>query len=556
LSKLFRLKNINEVIPEHKRLKQGSLNTIDLTALGIAAIIGGGIFSAIGEVASKGGPAVSLLFVLTAIACAFSGLCYAVFASRIPVSGSAYTYAYTSFGELFAWIIGWDLILEYAIGNIAVAISWSDYFTSLVNGSIFNIPVFLSTDYWTAAHSDGGEALMAWQTAPEIFGIRLIVDLPAFIIVLIISSLVFIGIKESKTAGNLMVLFKLIVLLVVIGVGAYYIHPENWKPFAPHGLGGVLKGVGGVFFAYIGFDAITTTAEECKNPKRDLPRAMLASLGITTILYVAIALVLTGIVNYSFLEGGDPLAKAFRLIDKEYLSVFIALGAIIAMASVLLVFQVGQPRIWMSMSRDGLLPQKFSVIHKKFKTPSFATVVTGLFVAVPSLFLNIREVTDLTSIGTLFAFILVCGGVLILDEKGLLKKELNPNAFHLPNLNSRIVLPIVWLCIVSFAYLYNRDNIINFFKLSQSAETSITHQLLSKVLNSGFILLSLFVSILAIIKKYTVIPVLGLIINFFLMTELTPDTWIRFIIWLIIGLIIYFSYGIRHSKLNNLTKNE
>jgi len=293
----LRIKKIDESFAGTQQLRKGSLNTFDLTAMGIAAIIGGGIFSSIGEVASKGGPAVSLLFLLTAIACAFSGLCYAVFASRIPVSGSAYTYAYTSFGEFIAWIIGWDLILEYAIGNIAVAISWSDYFTSLLNNTFLQIPAYLSTDYYSAAHAQSGEALIAWQNAPELFGIKLIADLPAFAIVFLINLLVYTGIRESKIAGNLMVLFKVIILLVVIGVGAFFVNPENWKPFAPNGMGGVLKGVGGVFFAYIGFDAITTTAEECKNPKRDLPRAMIASLLITTVLYIVIALVVTGIVH-------------------------------------------------------------------------------------------------------------------------------------------------------------------------------------------------------------------------------------------------------------------
>jgi len=546
LKRNFRIKSIDSTLPEYQKLRQGSLTTFDLTALGIAAIVGGGIFSAIGEVASKGGPAVSILFLFTAIACAFSGLCYAVFASRIPVSGSAYTYAYASFGEFIAWVIGWDLILEYAIGNIAVAISWSDYFTAMLNNTYLQIPAYLSTDFWTAAHSSQGEAFLAWQTAPELFGIKLIADIPAFAIVFLISVLVFVGIRESKIAGNIMVLFKLIILIMVIGVGAFFVNPENWKPFNPAGIGGVLKGVGGVFFAYIGFDAITTTAEECKNPKRDLPRAMIASLVISTVLYIVIALVLTGIVHYTELAGGDPLAKVFRLINKPHFSYFIAAGAIVAMASVLLVFQVGQPRIWMAMSRDGLLPARFSKIHKKFKTPSFATVVAGILVAVPALFLNISEVTDLTSIGTLFAFILVCTGVMVLENRGELDKNRYPDAFHLPKINSRWILPIVWIGIVAF--FIQKGNVSEF--LSFHENELFASQIISKILTVVFILISFLISVFAIIKNLSAIPVLGLIINFFLMTELTPATWVRFLIWLTIGLIIYFTYGRKHSLFN------
>lgn len=548
MNKLFRLKPIGHYTIETNQLRKGSLGTIDLTSLGIAAIIGGGIFSSIGEVASKGGPAVSLLFIFTAIACGFSGLCYAVFASRIPVSGSAYTYAYVSFGELVAWIIGWDLILEYAIGNIAVALSWSDYFTGLLNGLGVHIPEYLCCDYWTASHQLSPEGLVAWQTAPQIMNIKLIVDIPAFIIVVLISVLVYIGIRESKIAGNFMVFLKLMILIFIIGLGSFYINPDNWTPFAPNGLSGILKGVGGVFFAYIGFDAVTTTAEECRNPQRDLPRSILLSLLITTVLYVAITLVLTGIVSYDELEGGDPLAKVFRLLNMPYISYFVAIGAIIAMASVLLVFQVGQPRIWMSMSRDGLLPPKFARIHKKFKTPSFATVITCLLVAIPSLFLNISEVTDLTSIGTLFAFVLVCGGVLILENSYEFEK--NQRGFRLPDIKSRFVIPVVWILIIIFSLMYNYENLSAFFKLDDSGELSLFHQLFSKMLTMLFILTSLLISVWAVIKNLNAIPVLGLMTNLFLMTELTTATWIRFILWMIVGLLIYFTYSRKKSFLN------
>ena len=342
-----------------------TLGVLDLTALGVAAIVGAGIFSTIGNAAASGGPAVSLLFVFTAIACGLSAMCYAEFASSIPISGSAYTYAYASFGELVAWIIGWDLIMEYAIGNIAVAISWSGYFTGLLSGFGLHISSFLTTDYLTAFRGYNeamlllqkgstvselnpalSEAFRAWTTAPQIFNFRIIADIPAFMIVVAITWVCYIGIRESKRANNLMVLLKIGVLLLVIAAGAFYVDPANWSPFAPNGLPGVLKGVSGVFFAYIGFDAISTTAEECKNPKKDLPRSMFYALLITTILYVLVSLVLTGMVPYDQLGVADPLAFVFAKLHLAKLSGIIAVSAVIAMASVLLVFQLGQPRIW------------------------------------------------------------------------------------------------------------------------------------------------------------------------------------------------------------------
>ena len=337
---LFRRKSIADILRHaddeshvgHK-LKR-NLSLLDITAFGIAAIVGAGIFSTIGNAAANGGPAVSVLFIFTAIACGFSGLCYARFASAIPISGSAYTYAYASFGELIAWIIGWDLIMEYAVGNIAVAISWSDYFTGLCNGMGLHIPTYFSTDYLSASrgytavveqlHAGTAlsqvsaslqEAYSAWIQAPEIFGIRIIADIPAFGIVVFITALVYIGIRESKIASNLMVLLKVVILLLIVAVGAFYVSPHNWSPFAPNGITGVLKGVSGVFFAYIGFDAISTTAEECKRPQRDLPRAILLSLLISTVLYVMISLVLTGMAPSKELAVGDPLAFVFHRLN-------------------------------------------------------------------------------------------------------------------------------------------------------------------------------------------------------------------------------------------------
>jgi len=565
INQLFRRKSIESIL---KHAEEGSdaelhlrknLNVRDLTALGIAAIIGAGIFGTIGNAASMGGPAVSLLFVFTAIACAFSAMCYARFASSIPISGSAYTYAYASFGELVAWIIGWDLIMEYAVGNIAVAISWSDYFTSLLLGLGVHFPDYLSVDYLTAlrGYEQAQELITsgtlfnqlsfslqqsysAWINAPQIVGIRLIADIPAFAIVIFISTLVFIGIYETKVAGNIMVLIKLVILLIVIAVGAFYVQPENWSPFAPNGIPGVLKGIAGVFFAYIGFDAISTTAEECKNPQKDLPKAMIWSLAITTIIYVLISLVLTGMVKYSELAVGDPLAYVFQKLHLNALSGIIAFSAIIAMASVLLVFQVGQPRIWMSMSRDGLLPKIFSKLHPRFKTPYFSTILTGILVAVPSLFLNLTEVTDLTSIGTLFAFVLVSGGVLLLDTE----KQNQPRnkGFRIPYANSRFYLLPIWIVIIFSLLYFNSWNISSWFSTDWNV---VKHQIPTYL----FGIIAAVLTILGIIKQFSLIPVLGVLTNLYLMTELGITNWLRFLIWLGVGLILYFLYGVRKSKL-------
>ncbi len=570
---LFRRKSIDSILADAKRnsgqehsLKK-NLNVRDLTSLGIAAIIGAGIFSTIGNAAASGGPAVSLLFVFTAIACGFSAMCYAHFASAIPISGSAYTYAYATFGELIAWIIGWDLIMEYAVGNIAVAISWSDYFTSFMNGMGLKIPDFLCTDYLSAYRGFGEvteklakgvdfsslsanlqEAYHAWQSAPQIFGLKIIADIPAFAIVVLITALVYRGIYESKVAGNLMVLLKLAILLLIIGVGAFYINPGNWSPFAPNGLVGVMKGVSGVFFAYIGFDAISTTAEECKNPKRDLPRAMILSLIITTVLYVVISLVLTGLVNYSELAVGDPLAYAFEKLHLTKFSGLIALSAIIAMASVLLVFQVGQPRIWMSMSRDGLLPKIFSKLHPKYKTPAFATIVTGIFVAIPSLFLNLTEVTDLTSIGTLFAFVLVSGGLLFWEKRleSVIPGAIREKRFRVPYYNCRIYLPIVWILLFIVLFIFDSQWITNLFYAIDFSSWDILKPQIPYLIFVGF---AITLTIVGIVKKLSLIPMMGLLTNLYLMTELGITNWMRFIVWLIIGLALYFLYGKKFSRL-------
>ena len=563
---LFRKKSISLIMHDSSDLAshgtgmRRTLGVADLTALGVAAIVGAGIFSTIGNAAASGGPAVSLLFVFTAVACGLSAMCYAEFASSIPISGSAYTYAYASFGELVAWIIGWDLIMEYAIGNIAVAISWSGYFTGLLDGFGLHIPTYLTTDYLTAFRGFHeavsllqkgssltdlspvlNQAYNAWNTAPQIFNFRIIADIPAFMIVVLITYICYIGIRESKRANNAMVLLKIGVLILVIAAGAFYVDPANWSPFAPNGLPGVLKGVSGVFFAYIGFDAISTTAEECKNPKKDLPRSMFYALLITTVLYVLVSLVLTGMVSYDQLGVADPLAFVFAKLHLAKLSGIIAVSAVIAMASVLLVFQLGQPRIWMSMSRDGLLPPIFAKLHPKYRTPGFSTIITGIIVALPSLFMNLTEVTDLTSIGTLFAFILVSGGILIVNPKG--NRVKNDKGFVVPYLNSRYFLPPV-IFVVLWIIIYTNKG---FPDISRNMVNFSIHSLPYLL----FGLTTIVITTLALIKSWSFIPVLGLLTNFYLMSELGITNWSRFGIWLVIGLILYFSYGIFNSKLSD-----
>ena len=531
------------------------LKVKDLTLMGIAAVIGAGIFSTIGNASFQGGPGVSLLFVITAVTCGFSALCYAEFASRIPVSGSAYTYAYASFGELIAWIIGWDLLMEYAIGNIAVAISWSGYFTNLLEGFNIHIPPFLTMDYMTAARAHNEflaagsaagfsektqYALQAWNLAPGSGNFKMIADIPALGIVFLITWLVYIGIRETKRATNAMVYLKVAVVIGVIIMGFFYVNPENWDPFLPNGFSGMMKGVSGVFFAYIGFDAISTTAEECENPQRDLPKGMIYSLIICTVLYILIALVLTGMVSYKELQVEDPLAFVFKRIGLDQISYIISVSAVIATASVLLIFQMGQPRIWMSMSRDGLLPKKFSSIHPKYKTPWFATIVTGFVVAIPALFMNLTEVTDLTSIGTLFAFVLVCSGVLLLPKEEI--TDDNRKRFRIPYVNSKYIIPGLFIIGVFFF----RNQIIGLFNY-----TGDWHTYKDQLPYFLFIIAAAVMSYLSFTKNLSLIPVLGLLSCLYLMTELGYINWLRFLIWLALGLVIYFSYGYHKSRLNS-----
>ncbi|MFN4085508.1 MAG: amino acid permease [Spirosomataceae bacterium] len=546
---LFRRKNIAQAIQESQH-GNGLLKTLglrDLISFGIAAIIGAGIFSTIGLASYNGGPAVSLLFVFVAIACMFTALCYAQFASMIPVSGSAYTYAYVSFGELFAWIIGWALILEYAVSNMVVAISWSEYFTSMLQGFGMNWPEYLAIDPGTAKKSfdqvqiatQNGSltelpkkvitSAQAYQDAPELFGFKLLLDLPAGLVTLLITSLVYIGIKESRTASNILVILKLAVIFLVIIAGAFYVKPENWSPFAPNGIEGVLSGVAAVFFAFIGFDSISTTAEECKDPQRDLPKAMLIVLVICTLLYVVIALVLTGMVSYKELNVEDPLAYVFSLVELDSVAGVISVSAVIAITSALLVYQLGQPRIWMTMSRDGLLWKRFQKIHPKYQTPSFATIITGLFVGIPALFLDLNLFVDLTSVGTFFAFILVCSGIIYLDYTGESEKA----KFKIPYINGQYLVGLLLVAALGYSF-YSGD--------------FLTH-LSAKPLMGLFWLTWIFLALLSFKIKSSVIPVAGVLTNLYLMTELGWSNWRMFIVWLIIGLVIYFLYGNKHSKL-------
>ena len=582
MSNLFRKKKISDIIAEGSDGAHGGdglkrvLTLKDLTFFGIAAILGAGSFSSLGAAIFNGGPGVVVLFVITAIACGFTALCYSEFASRIPVAGSAYTYAYASFGELFAWIIGWALIMEYSIGNIYVAYSWSDYFTSLMSKLNVEVPAYLSTSYMEAKdvimkNGNNKNAIEAWNTAPTLGGLRLIIDIPALVINLGITYLVYRGIRESRNFSNLMVWLKMAVVLVIILVGGYLVLSNgltfNWTPennegvkaFMPNGFSGVMMAVSGVFFAYIGFDAVSVLAEESKNPQRDLPRGMMLSLIICTIVYILLTLVLTGAVNYRKFEGvGDPLAFIFEPenLNVGWMQFLVAITAVVAMTSVLLVFQMGQPRIWMSMSRDGLLPHVFQKIHPKFKTPSFSTIITGLVVGIPIIFTDKTFVLDFTSIATLFAFLLVCGGVLLIP-----RKEKIAGRFHLPYVNAQIIFPLVIVVAIVVAYQLSPSYFSNMFNFDFSDNADYVTGVSSfwdvatpQVSLIIFWTFSVLLAIAAFIKKYSLIPLMGVITCAYLLTGMSKSNWVWFLSWLMLGLIVYFLYGYKKSKLaaNNI----
>jgi len=507
---LFARKSVDQLVTEATERSglRRVLGRWDLTALGVGALIGAGIFASTGSAIAGdpgvgrlgAGPAIALSFVLTAVTCGFAALCYAEFAAMVPVSGSAYTYAYASLGELVAWIIGWDLIIEYAVGNIAVAVSWAGHFRELLSHFGIAMPAWLTIDYrsaYQAAAAVAGGATDATSVylataisdAPRLFGLPVILNVPAVAIVALITVILVYGIRESATANTLMVLVKVAIVLFFIAIGAFFIRPENYTAhggFAPNGFTGISAAAAIVFFAYIGFDAVSTAAEETKNPAKDMPFGIVASLIITTVLYVLVAIVMTGMAPWQRLGTAEPMLTALQLSGGSptllsFAQFVIALGAVFAMASVLLVFQLGQPRIFFSMARDGLLPPWAAKVHPKFRTPHVTTIVTGVFVAVFAAFANINEVVELTNIGTLFAFAIVAAGVLVLHYTD----PDRPRPFRTPG------MPYV--------------------------------------------------------------PVIAIVACVFLMLQLPRITWIRFVLWLAVGAVIYALYGVRHSRLRNRT---
>jgi APA family basic amino acid/polyamine antiporter len=510
--RLLRTKNLKSILSESDNPLHGLkkvLGPLDLILLGIGVIIGAGIFATVGTAAAGdalrpgAGPALILSFAITAVVCGFAALCYAELASLVPIAGSAYTYSYATFGEMIAWIIGWDLMLEYIVGSIAVSISWSGYFNSLLKSMGIFLPSWSTMDFRSAMHGyDKASGILhsgvpfekldaglqaTWNavtTAPHFFGIPVIMNFPAVMIVLLLMCLLIIGIKESARFNMGIVFVKILVLAFFIAIGAFFIKPQNWVPFAPNGFAGIKAGAAIAFFAYIGFDAISTAAEETRNPAKNMPIGIIGSLAIATIIYMSVAAVFTGIIPFPTLTGAlatqkaEPLALAMQYINLNWAVAVIAVGSVIAQIAVLLVLQMGQARIFFSMARDGLLPAFFAKVHSKFRTPYVTTIITGLITAGFAAFTNIEEMVDLTNIGTLFAFILVCLGVIILRYK----EPHLPRGFKVP------------------------------------------------------------------FHPYT--PLFGAGACFFLMTGLPAITWYRFAIWLLIGLVVYFAYGIRHSHLH------
>ena len=555
MSQLFRKK----IFGEKKDSSSGLIRALglwDIVFFGLAAIIGAGSFSSLGEAIFRGGPGVITLYIICGIACGFTAMSYAEFATRIPTAGSAYTYAYASFGEIIAWIIGWALIMEYSFGNIYVAFSWSDYFTSFIERIGFDIPDYLTTSYTEAkkaflSGSENKELITAWKTAPIVAGIKFIVDIPALIINALITWLVYIGIKESRNFNNILVIMKFAVILLIIAVGVFYINSDNWVPtnnegvktFMPNGFAGVMAAVSGVFFAYIGFDALSVLSEETKEPEKTLPKGMILSLVLSTAIYMVLTLVLTGIVDYRKFEGiGDPLSFIFAPQNGNipWMEFVVSVTAIIAITTVLLVFQMGQPRIWMSMSRDGLMPKKFSEVHPKYKTPSFATIITGVAVGLPIFFTDKSFILDFTSIGTIFAFVLVNGGILLMPAR-----EKKKGSFNLPYVNSKYIFPIIFLGGLIGFYFWQPQFFHDLWNISDEKQGEFR---LSIII---YIIINLILVVISYLKNLSLIPLLGLSSCLYLLTGMTHNNWFWFGLWFIVGLGIYFFYGKKHSKLNS-----
>jgi len=545
LRDLFRTKSVDSLSREaggegHAAGLKRTLTGLDLMMLGIGAVIGTGIFAAIGTATAGNadrpgaGPAIVLSFVITAIACIFSALCYAEFASMIPISGSAYTYAYATLGETIAWIIGWDLIIEYAVGNIAVAISWSSYFNDVLRHTIgWTMPSWICTDLRTALRTP--EILAA---APHAFGVPIVLNLPAVLIVALVTWVLVIGVKESARVNNLMVALKIVILLLFVAVGCTYVRSDHFTPFFPGGWAGVQAGAALIFFSFIGFDAVSTAAEECRDPRRDIPIGILGSLGVCTLLYIAVATVLVGIMPWSDLGVADPLARALAFIGQDRAAGMVSFGAVVAMTAVLLVFQLGQPRIFFSMSRDGLLPPLFSRVHPRYRTPHIPTIWTGAFVAFFAAFASLDEIIELTNIGTLFAFILVCVGVMVLRYKD----PARPRPFRMPWVP---LLPI-WLLMLIFlpqALLAAEDwgALLEYLILFGIAAVGTAFSI------SGIAALVRRRPVPEIVK--TEFCLAGIASCLYLMRGLPALTWWRFLGWLAIGLFIYAVYGVRHSRL-------
>jgi len=536
LTALFRIKSLDIILSDSEKpeyqLKR-ALGPVQLTMLGIGAIIGAGIFATIGTAAAGdayrlgAGPALILSFVITAIVCGFTALCYAEFASMVPIAGSAYTYSYATLGEIVAWIIGWDLIIEYAVGNIAVAISWANYFKTFLKGFGILVPDWLSMDYRTAAKIvDVTGVHTVFRDAPHILGVPIIFNLLAVGIVAVISTILVWGIRESARFNAIMVSIKILVLSFFIFIGLKWVQPENWTPFAPNGWAGISAGAAIVFFAYIGFDAVSTAAEEAKNPRRNLPIGIIASLIICTIFYVIVSAIFTGLISYPDLrtklstEQAEPLTMALEHASPNlgWAIGIVAFGSVIAHTAVLLVFQLGQPRIFFSMARDGLLPPAFRKVHQRFRTPYISTIATGIFVATFAAIASIDEMVDLTNIGTLFAFILVCVGIIVLRRKD----PDRPRPFRVPG-------GWTWTVILYAAFAVG----IWFFPWSISMKAGV-----------------LFIAaIVFALSRNFIFPVLGILSCMYLIYYLPPTSWLRFAAWLNFGFVIYAGYGILHSRL-------